>query len=221
MDFLNPSPEGGMTRNWIITKDQFLTVDEVQRLYKVLRDARDLALQRQSFFVHIRDYYLMRVLLESGLRVFECAALRISDYRSGSLIVRNGKGGKKRNVLLAKDTQKMIAEFLKLKAKVLREPLGEEDFLFISERHLPYTTRGIRKRVKFWFAKIGVSADLSCHSCRHSYVSHMLAAGVDIATIRDNAGHSSLAVTSIYAHAVKDDLGDLQLYSSENSRKRN
>lgn len=210
-----------MARNWTITRDQFLTMDEVQRLYLALRDARDLAIQRQTFYVHIRDYYIMRVLLESGLRVFELAALRVSDFRSGSLIVRNGKGGKKRNVLLAKDTQKLLTEFLKIKVKVLREPVGDEDSFFLSERRRPYCTRGIRKRVKLWFAKINVSADLSCHSCRHSYVSHMLAAGVDLVTVRDNAGHSSLAVTSIYSHAVKNDLGELELYSSHKTGKRN
>lgn len=210
-----------MTRNWVVTKDQFLTEGEVRRLYKALRDAKDLAIQRQAYLVHIRDYYIMRVLLESGLRVFECAALRVSDYRSGSLIVRNGKAGKKRNVLLSKDTQKMLTEFLKIKAKVLKEPIGEEDFLFVSERLKSYSTRGIRKRVKYWFAKVGLSTDLSCHSCRHSYVSHMLASGVDLVTVRDNAGHSSLAVTSIYSHAVKNDLGDLQLYSSDKNGKRN
>ena len=210
-----------MSRNWTVTRDQFLTQDEIQRLYQVLRDAKDLAIQRQRFLGHIRDYYILKVLLETGLRVFECAALRVSDYRSGSLIVRNGKGNKKRNVLLAKDTQKMLTEFLKIKSKVLKEPVGEEDYLFVSERLKPYTTRGIRKRVKHWFMKVGVSADLSCHSCRHSYVSHMLASGVDIVTVRDNAGHSSLAVTSIYSHAVKNDLGDLELYSSDKVGKRN
>jgi len=210
-----------MAKGWIVTKDQFLTEKEVHLLYSSLRDAKDLAIQRQTFFVHIRDYFLLRVLLESGLRVFECAALRISDFRGGSLIVRNGKGGKKRNVLLTKDTQRMLSEFFKVKAKVLKEPMADEDFLFMSERRRPYTTRGIRKRVKYWFSEIGVSGNLSCHSCRHSYVSHALAAGVDLVTVRDNAGHSSLAVTSIYSHAVKDDLGDFQLYSSENNGKRN
>jgi site-specific recombinase XerD len=210
-----------VAKNWIVTKDQFLTENEVRRLYSALRDAKDLAIQRQSFFCHVRDYYLLRVLLESGLRVFELAALCISDYRGGSLIVQNGKGGKKRNVLLTKDTQKMIVEFLKIKEKVLREPIGVDDFLFLSERRKPYTTRGIRKRVKLWFEKIGISSNLSVHSCRHSYVSHMLAAGVDLVTVRDNAGHSSLAVTSIYSHAVKNDLGELELFSSEKNGKRN
>ncbi len=210
-----------MAQNWIITKDQFLTEDEVQKLYAALRDAKDLAIQRKSFYCHIRDYYLFRVLLESGLRVFELTALKVSDFRSGSLIVQNGKGNKRRNVLLAKETQRLLMEFLKMKAKILNEPIGDEDFLFLSERRKPYSTRGIRKRVKFWFSKIGVSADLSCHSCRHSYVSHMLSKGVDLVTVRDNAGHSSLAVTSVYSHAVKNDLGELELYSSASLTKRN
>ncbi len=210
-----------MTKHWVVTKDQFLTEDEVQQLYSTLRDAKDLAIQRRSFYCHIRDYYLLRVLLESGLRVFELTALLISDYRGGSLIVQNGKGGKKRNILLTKETQKMIAEFLKIKVSVLREPTGKDDFLFLSERRKSYTTRGIRKRVKHWFGRIGVSSDLSVHSCRHSYVSHMLAAGVDLVTVRDNAGHSSLAVTSIYSHAVKNDLGDLKLFSSASNRTGN
>ena len=141
----------------------------------------------------------------------------VSDVRDGSLIVRCGKGNKKRNVLLAKPTQKVLGEFLKIKAKILREPVGDEDFLFLSERGKLYTTRGVRKRVKFWFSKAGISTNLSCHSCRHTYVSHLMAAGVDLATIRDNAGHSSLAITSIYSHATKDDLGELELYSSEKS----
>ena len=210
-----------MARNWTVTKDQFLTQDEVRTLYSVLRDARDLALQRHAFYHHVRDYYLLRTMLETGLRVFEVAALRTSDFRNGSIIVRRGKGGKKRNVLLAKETQKMLADFIRVKGKVLKEPSGDDDPLFLSERRKPFTTRGIRKRVKHWFSKIGASDDLSCHSCRHSYVSHMLAAGVDLTTIRDNAGHSSLAVTSIYSHATKDDLGDLELYSSASSRTRN
>ncbi|NJL71241.1 MAG: tyrosine-type recombinase/integrase [Candidatus Competibacteraceae bacterium] len=181
----------------------------------VLRDAKDLALQRRRFFVHVRDYYIHRCLLETGLRVFELTSLRVSDFRNKSLMVRSGKGGKRRSVLLAKETQRLLAEFLKIKSKALKEPVGDEDYLFVSERGTPYTTRGIRKRVKYWFGKVGLSRTLSCHSCRHTYVSHLMAAGVDLTTVRDNAGHSSLAVTSIYSHAVKDDLGDLELYSSE------
>jgi site-specific recombinase XerD len=207
--------------HWTITKDKFLTADEVQRLLSALRDAKDLAIQRHTFYCHVRDFYILRTLLESGLRCFELSALKVGDFRAGSLIVQRGKGGKRRNVLLTKDTQKMLNEFIKVKAKVLQERVEPADDLFISERGRRYSTRGIRKRVKHWFTKVGISDDLSVHSCRHSFVSHSLAAGVDMVTVRDNAGHSSLAVTSIYSHSVKNDLGDFELYSSEKSRKRN
>jgi len=172
-----------VSQAWTITKDKFLTLDEIQRLYSALRDAKDLAIQRRSFYCHVRDYYVLRTLLESGLRCFELAALKIEDIRGGSLIVKNGKGGKRRNVLLTKETQRMLTEFLKLKTKVLREPVEPSDYLFVSERRSPYTTRGIRKRVKLCFARVGIGDELSVHSCRHSYVSHALAAGVDMVTV--------------------------------------
>lgn len=210
-----------MSQQWTITKDKFLTLDEIQHLYAELRDARDLAIQRQNFHCHIRDYFILRTLLESGLRCLELSALKIEDIRGGSLIVKSGKNGKSRNVLLTKETQRMLAEFIKLKAKVLREPTSTNDYLFVSERGSHYTTRGIRKRVKFWFARVGIGDGLSVHSCRNTYVSHALAAGVDMVTVRNNAGHSSLAVTSIYSHATKNDLGDFELYSSASSTKRN
>lgn len=207
--------------NWVVSKNQFLTLEEVQRLFSVLTDARDLALQRGKPLSHVRDFYVLHILLETGLRVFELTELRCEDFVGGSLIVKSGKGGKKRTVLLSKKTQKRLKDFIKLKKTVLGEPVSSGSYLFLSERKGHYTTRGIRKRVKLWFKKCGFSESLSCHSCRHSYISHLMASGVDLPTIRNNAGHSSLAVTSIYSHVMKDDLGDLELYSSEKSRKRN
>ncbi|MBL7670759.1 MAG: tyrosine-type recombinase/integrase [Bdellovibrionaceae bacterium] len=209
-----------MSINWVVTRDQFLTEEEVQRLYLALKDAKDLALQRKRFYCHIRDYYMIRLLLESGLRCFELAALRVSDFRNGSLIVRNGKGGKKRNVLLAKETQKMLSDFLKLKGKTLNEPITQENFLIISERRKPYTTRGIRRRIKFWFGRVGISEDLSVHSCRHTYISHLIDKTKDLVLARDNAGHSSLQITSIYSHNLKTNIDDLDLYSSDFRGKR-
>lgn len=210
-----------MAKNWVVTKDQFLTKDEITRLYKSLLDAKDLAIQRGRFHCHIRDYYLFRLLLETGLRVFELVALKVSDFHDGCLIIQNGKGGKRRNILLTKGTQKMIVEFIRVKRRTLGEPTDPTAPLLISKRGRPYTTRGIRKRVKHWFSRLGFNRSLSVHSCRHSYVSHMIAAGVDLVTVRDNAGHSSLAVTSIYSHSVKGDLGDLELFNSNSSTSAN
>lgn len=207
---------------WIITKDKFLTLDEVVSLYNKLEDTKDIAIQRKVNSVHIRDYYIIKTLLETGLRVSELVPLKLSDLRGNSLIVQNGKGHKKRNIILSIPTKKLLKEYIEVKSTILNEPIDETSYLFLSERKAPYTTRAIRKRVKYWFKRLGFSPSLSVHSCRHTYISHLMASGkVDIATIRNNAGHSSLAVTDIYTHAVKDSLGDIELYSSANSRKRN
>jgi site-specific recombinase XerD len=210
-------------RFWTITKDLFLSLEEVQRLYSALSDAKDLAIQRQKNLTHVRDYFILRVLLESGLRVAELAALRVSDFHGNSLTVRQGKGGKRRSVILSRGSVRMLRDLIKIKSKVLTEPIDGESYLFLSERRKLFTTRGLRARVKFWFAKCGFNPKLSCHSCRHTYISHAMAAGLDLPTIRDNAGHSSIAVTSIYSHAVRGDLGDFDLYnnSSEIIRNRN
>lgn len=207
---------------WTITKDKFLTLEEVTSLYKKLEDTKDICLQRKVNCVYIRDYYIIKTLLETGLRVAELVALKLSDLRGNALIVQNGKGNKKRNILLSIPTKRLLKEFIELKATILNEPIDDSSPLFISERKSPYTTRAIRKRVKCWFDRLGFNPFLSVHSCRHTYISHLMASGkVDIATIRNNAGHSSLAVTDIYTHAVKDSLGDIDLYSSANSRKGN
>ena len=207
---------------WTVTKDKFLTLEQVNSLYKKLEDTKDISLQRSVNDVYIRDYYIIRTLLETGVRVAELVALKVTDLVGNSLIVQNGKGGKKRNILLAIPTKRLLKEYLDVKVKVLNEPIDDNSPLFSSERKTPYTTRAIRKRVKYWFNRLGFSPTLSVHSCRHTYISHLMANGVDLATIRNNAGHSSLAVTSIYTHVVKDNLGDIDIYnSSANSRKKN
>jgi len=211
-----------MSKNWIVTRDSFLSTEAVQRLYAELQDAKDLALQRGRFFSHIRDYYILRTFLEAGPRCFELAALKVRDFKGKSLIIQKGKGNKKREILLAPQTQKMLREFLKLKRQVLDEPLLDNSYLFVSERKKPYSTRGLRKRVKYWFEKTGVAENLSVHSCRHTYISHLLAQGVDIQTVRSNAGHSSLNTTSLYSHTLKKDLDGVEIYkSSDFNGKRN
>lgn len=216
-----------MAKNWIVTRDSFLSTDAVQRLYISLQDAKDLALQRGRFYSHVRDHYILKTLLETGVRVFEVVAIKIRDFKGKSLIIQKGKGNKKREILLMPSTQKLLKEFIKIKIDKLDEPASENDFLFLSERKEPYTTRGIRKRVKYWFKRCDIDSHLSVHSCRHTYISHLLDQGVDIQTVRMNAGHSSLNTTSLYGHTLKTDLDGVEIYDSStfngsrnNSKKR-
>jgi len=204
--------------SWTVSKDMFLTKEEIRKLYAVLEDVKDLALHRGRFLVYVRDYFIIKTLLETGLRVSELCNLKVEDFRGNSLIVQCGKGGKKRTVILTKQTQRLLQEFITLKKDKLNEPTANSSYLFFSERKRNYNPRGIRKRVKYWFAKCSLSPNFSCHSCRHTYISYMIAEGVDLPTIRNNVGHSSLAITDLYSHATKESLGDVELYQLEEIR---
>ena len=205
-------------KRWSITSDKFLTQEQVKRLTDYLLVQRDLAIARQNNPQAIRDYYAIRALLETGLRVFEFCALLNGDFQGQRLVVKKGKGNKPRTVLLTKATALMIKEWLCIKERLAQSVVPDAP-LFPSRYNEPYTTRGVQKRVKVIFRALGLSKHLSVHSLRHTYCSLLLSSGkVSLATVKENLGHHSIAVTNLYAHAVGN-LSDVELYPEASSQK--
>ncbi len=202
---------------WSITSDKFLTPEQVASLLSYLAARRDLAIARRTDMQSIRDYYAIRTLLESGLRVFEFCALINSDFQGQKLMVRKGKGNKPRTVLLTKATSIMIKEWTTVRAK-LNFPADPTAPLFPSRYQKHYSTRGVQKRVKIIFGALNFPRHLSVHSLRHTYCSLLLASGkVGLATVKENLGHHSIAVTNLYAHAVGN-LTDVELYEPSSQK---
>ena len=205
-------------KRWTITADKFLTREQIDLLNSYLKDQRDLSLARNNNTQAIRDYYAIKTLLESGLRVFEFCALVNSDFCGLRLSVRHGKGDKARTVLLTRSTANMLKEFLEVKAK-LGHDMTPSAPLFPSRYGTAYCTRGVQKRIKLVFAAVGLPAQLSVHSLRHTNCSMLLASRkVGLATVKENLGHHSIAITNLYAHAM-DDISDVELYDSPSSQK--
>jgi integrase/recombinase XerD len=205
-------------KRWQITSDKFLTSEQVKSLTDYLLERRDLAIARQTNLQAVRDYYTIRALLESGLRVFEFCALTEGDLQGHRLTVRHGKGNKPRTVLLTKATSLMLKEWLSIKVKA-GFSTGPMLPMFPSRYDKKYTTRGVQKRIKLIFAALSLPSHLSVHSLRHTYCSLLLASGkVGLPTVKENLGHYSIAVTNLYAHATGD-LLDVELYPSASSQK--
>lgn len=205
-------------KRWSVTSDKFLSLEQVEQLNAHLLNRRDLAIARATDTQAIRDYYAVRTLLESGLRVFEFCALTNADLSGLKLAVRRGKGDKPRTVLLTRSTAHMLKEWQGVKVR-LGHDLAPAAPLFPSRYGAAYTTRGMQKRVKLIFAALGFPAHLSVHSLRHTYCSLLLASGkVGLGTVRDNLGHHSIAVTNLYSHAVGD-LSAVELYPAPSSQK--
>ena len=204
-------------KRWTITSDKFLSVEQIKKLLDSLTVERDLAIARRDNDQAIRDYYGIRILLETGLREFEFCALVNSDFHGQKLNVRHGKGNKPRTVLLTKSTAIMLNEWKAVMSK-LGFDTSDGSPLFPTRSGDHYSTRGLRKRIKLTFLKLGFPAHLSGHSLRHTHCSMLLETKkVSIATVRNNMGHSSIAITDLYSHAIGSLSDDVELYPAQSS----
>jgi len=202
---------------WTVTSEKILTQEQIERLLGLLTERRDLAIARSNQPQHIKDYYIVRTLLETGVRVFEFCNLIEDDLHGMKLFVRRGKGGKARTILITRSTMQMLQEWMTVKEK-LGFQRGSSEPLFPSRYSRKYTTRGIQKRIDLVFELTDLPQRLSTHSCRHTNCSLLLASGkVSLATVKENLGHNSIAVTNLYAHTVGN-IDDVEIYSAPGSQ---
>ena len=143
---------------------------------------------------NVRDLAIVKLLLHTGLRVSELCALIWADVtvteRKGRLTVRNGKGGKHREIPLNKDARCALSSI------GYAQHTGELARVFMGQRG-PLTPRGVQSM----FSKYVKAADLegiSPHSLRHTFCKNLVDAGVSLEKIAALAGHSSLEVTRRY-----------------------
>lgn len=208
-----PYKETSMAKSrWVITAEKFLNAGQVERLIAYLERERDLAFARGNNLHAIRDFFMVRAFLETGLRCFELCALKVSDFVGHRLVVRHGKGNKPRTVLLTRATALMLQQWIEVKVK-LGDLTSADAPLFPSRYGGHPSTRAVRTRVKAALTGAALPGHLSVHSLRHSYCSTLLASGkVGLGTVRDQLGHHSISVTNLYTHAIGN-LDGVELYT--------
>ena len=162
-----------------------MSVEEVQRLINSV--------------ANVKHHTMLQVLYGTGLRVSEIVALRITDIDSdrGQIAVRQAKGFKDRYVPLSPTLLEQLREYWRI--------CRPTEFLFEHEVFGgPLSIRTVQ--VIFQKAKMaaGINKKVSTHSLRHSYATHLLEAGADLLSIRNQLGHSSIATTTVYLHLKED-----------------
>lgn len=185
-----------------------LSAQEVYRLQRTAAEQRQLAVAKAdgasspTVIAAWRDEALLNLLLYTGLRVGEAAALRLDDLvlgeRSGKVIVRSGKGRKYRELPLHKEARQALAAYLKVR------PSGEDDHLFLGQRG-PLGSRGIQMQL----AALGKAAEVAVtpHVLRHTFGTRLLReAGTDLVTVAALMGHASIATTQIYTQPGEADM---------------
>lgn len=148
-----------------------------------------------------RNRAMLETLYGCGLRVSELVSLKISDlFFDEGFIKITGKGNKERFVPVGKLTQKYMQIYQKEIRANLTIKKGFEDTLFLNRRGNQLTRAMIFTIIKDLAVKIGLNKNISPHTLRHSFATHLLENGADLRSIQLMLGHESITTTEIYVH---------------------
>ena len=150
-----------------------------------------------------RDQAIILVLLNTGLRVRELSDLNLDDVemseRKGRIIVRSGKGNKRREVPVNAEARRALSAYMEAREE------DDNQALFVSQQGNRLGSRGIQDVVAKYGRLAGLDS-LTPHMLRHTFCTNLLRGGVDIVTVAKLAGHSDISTTSIYTQPNGRDL---------------
>lgn len=161
-----------------------LSVEEVRAILKAAPNERDKA--------------ILEVLYGCGLRVSEVCSLKISEVYLKDMFVKvMGKGSKERLVPMAPSTASAIMNYLSVRPE---SDAGCEDVLFLNRFGRALSRVAVFKMVKSVALVAGVDKNLSPHTFRHSFATHLIENGADLRVVQEMLGHESILTTEIYTH---------------------
>ncbi|MEW5693184.1 MAG: site-specific tyrosine recombinase XerD [Candidatus Hydrogenedentota bacterium] len=168
----------------------FLTDDEMEKLLK-LPDNRDI--------FGMRDKAMLELLYATGMRVSEIINIRIIDLDLNEGYVRvKGKGEKERIVPIGSEALEAVKIYLQKGRRELK-PENNEDKLFLNKSGKVLTRQGFWKILKR-YARMSGKSDITPHTLRHTFATHLLSNGADLRSVQELLGHSDISTTQIYTH---------------------
>ena len=152
-----------------------------------------------------RNRAILEVLYSSGLRVSELISLTLSNlYLDVGFIRVIGKGDKERLVPIGKDAMHYLQIYLKEVRNHLTISPVHENIVFLNRRGKKLSRVMIFTIIKDLVTKIGMKKNVSPHTFRHSFATHLLEGGADLRVVQELLGHESITTTEIYTHLDRD-----------------
>lgn len=155
-----------------------------------------------------RDRAMLELLYATGCRASELSSLKLRDVRiSEGFCQCHGKGDKQRLVPLGRRAIESLQAYLEHERPLAAaRAASPPEWLLLSSRGQRLGRERIWELVKKYAARAGVPADVSPHTLRHSFATHMLAGGADLRQVQELLGHASIATTQIYTHVDQERL---------------
>jgi integrase/recombinase XerD len=195
----DPSERIESPRSWRTLPD-VLTVPEIERILEAPDLARPLAW---------RDRALLEFAYASGVRVSELTALEVRHLalEQGYATVY-GKGAKERLVPIGRRAVGTLSIYLRETRPQLERGRGEGR-VFLNARGQPLTRMGVWKILRAHVERAGIAKPVSPHTIRHSFATHLLEGGADLAAVQELLGHADIVTTQIYTHVDRRYLAEI------------
>jgi integrase/recombinase XerD len=148
----------------------------------------------------IRDQAIVELLYASGLRVSELVTMTLNqlDFDRG-ILVAHGKGNKNRAVPFGEKADDMLKKYF-AQSRPLLDKSGKSPYLFLNRQGARLTRQAVFKMIKKNALKAGIRCDISPHTLRHSFATHMLENGMNLRMVQTLLGHTDIVATEIYTH---------------------
>ncbi len=171
---------------------RFLDVDQINKL---------LSTPDGGSLLGARDRAMLEVLYSTGVRVSELVALNLEDvdFVGRTLRIR-GKGKKQRISPVGPTAIASLQRFLEMRRADARNSTFEPGPLFINKHGKRLSTRSVRRKLDKYLIQCGLDPNISPHTLRHTFATHMLNNGADLRSVQELLGHQSISTTQVYTH---------------------
>jgi integrase/recombinase XerD len=182
------------------TLPDFLTLKEVDILLKSISE---------EDIYQLRDKAIFELLYSCGLRITEAVDLTMSDYDFENMFLKvRGKGSKERIVPMGQEAVRLILKYVNISRESI---LGERtsEFLFISKKGSKLNRKSVWRLLKGYVDGTEIKKNITPHTLRHSFATHMIENGADLRSVQELLGHMDISTTQVYTHMARKKLGEI------------
>lgn len=202
-------------REGVFTKDPSVDLESpklAQKLPRVLTTGEVELLLSQPMSgepAGLRDKAMLELLYATGIRVSEITSLNIEQVNLENGFIRClGKGAKERIIPVGDTAVRFLKEYL-ARGRSKLEKTGSTRALFVNQHGRRLTRQGFWKILKKYASKAKIKAEITPHTLRHSFATHLLENGADLRSVQEMLGHADISTTQIYTHLTKKKLKEV------------